>query len=134
MATIRRELLFRHPADHVWATIGDPGTVHEWFPGVVASTVDGSTRTITLASGVSLDEEIVTDDPILRRFHLGTIDVIDLGDDSCLVVYSTDAEPDVMALVIGGAGGAGLHELRRQFDAGERDVPSATHLTDGSAA
>ena len=114
MATIRRELLFRHPADHVWATIGDPGTVHEWFPGVVASTVDGSTRTITLASGVSLDEEIVTDDPILRRFqyritagflrgHLGTIDVIDLGDDSCLVVYSTDAEPDVMALVIGGA-------------------------------
>lgn len=145
MATIRRELRFHHPAERVWTTIGDPGTIHEWFPGITASTVDGSTRTITIGSGVSLAEEIVTNDPILRRFqyritggffrrHLGTVDVIDLGDGSCLVVYSTDAEPDVMALVIGGAAGAALHELRRQFDDGQRGAPAAGRLTDGSAA
>ena len=39
-------------------------------------------------------------------YHRGTIDVIDLGDESCLVVYSTDADPRTMALTIGsGTGG-----------------------------
>ena len=82
-------------------------------------------------AGVSLPERIVTNDPLQRRLqyrieagpvraHLATLDVIDLGDDTCLGVYSTDAEPDVMALVIGAACGNALEELRRQFDDGER--------------
>jgi hypothetical protein len=133
MATVRREIRIHAPAEEVWATIGDPGTIHEWFPGIVASTVEGTVRTITLGSGVPLPEDIITNDPILRRFqyriagglfrnHLGTVDVLDLGDGTCLTVYSTDAEPDVMALVIGGASGAALHELKRQIEAGERPV------------
>jgi hypothetical protein len=133
MATVRREIRIHAPAEEVWATIGDPGTIHEWFPGIVASTVEGTVRTITLGSGVPLPEDIITNDPILRRFqyrisgglfrnHLGTVDVLDLGDGTCLTVYSTDAEPDVMALVIGGATGAALHELKRQIEAGERPV------------
>jgi hypothetical protein len=144
MATVRRELRFRHPAEDVWATVGDPSTIHEWFPGIVACTVEDGVRTVTLASGVQLAEAIVTIDPILRRFqyrittplfreHLGTIDVIDLGDGTCLTVYGTDASPDVMALVLGGACGAALHELRDQFDRGERGAPT-DHLADGSAA
>lgn len=136
MATVRREIRIHAPAEEVWATIGDPGTIHEWFPGIVASTVEGTVRTITLGSGVPLPEDIITNDPILRRFqyrisgglfrnHLGTVDVLDLGDGTCLTVYSTDAEPDVMALVIGGASGAALHELKRQIEAGERTVEAA---------
>ncbi len=136
MATVRREIRIHAPAEEVWATIGDPGTIHEWFPGIVASTVEGTVRTITLGSGVPLPEDIITNDPILRRFqyriagglfrnHLGTVDVLDLGDGTCLTVYSTDAEPDVMALVIGGASGAALHELKRQIEAGERPVEAA---------
>lgn len=120
-----------HPADAVWAAITDAGALHEWFPGVVASTVDGRTRTVELRSGVPMVEEIVTNDPITRRFqyritggfvrsHLGTVDVLDLDDHTCMAVYSTDAEPDIMALVIGGATGEALHELKRQFDTGER--------------
>jgi hypothetical protein len=50
------------------------------------------------------------------RHHLGTIDVFDLGDDTCLVSYSTDAVPDVMALVIGGAAGAGLRAVKQRFE------------------
>jgi hypothetical protein len=130
MATVRRELRIRRPPDQVWAVLGDPGTIHEWFPGIVASTVEGDIRTVTLGSGLPLPERIVTNDPILRRFqyrvegglfrhHLGTIDVLDLDDGSSMVVYSTDAEPDVMALVIGGATGAALHELRRQLEAAD---------------
>ena len=44
--------------------------------------------------------------------HLGTVDVIDLGDGTCLGVYSTDALPDVMALVIGGATGDALENIK----------------------
>jgi carbon monoxide dehydrogenase subunit G len=131
MATIRREVRITAPAATVWDIVGDPGTIHQWFPGIVDSSVertdDGLIRTIVLGSGVPLPEEIVTIDPLLRRFqyrisgglfrhHLGTVDVIDLHDGTSLVVYSTDAEPDVMALVIGGAAGAALGELKRQIE------------------
>jgi hypothetical protein len=131
MATVRRELRIERTPDDVWAVVGDPGTIHEWFPGIDASTVEGDLRTVTLGSGLPLPERIVTNDPILRRFqyrvegglfrhHLGTVDVLDLGDGSSMVVYSTDAEPDVMALVIGGATGAALHELRRRLESADR--------------
>ncbi len=126
MATVRRELRLPHGADAVWQVVGDPGTIHEWFPGIVSSTVEetdeGVVRHVVLASGIPLVEHVVTNDPISRRFqyriaggafreHLGTIDVIDLGDGTCLAVYGTDATPDVMALVIGGASGAALEGL-----------------------
>ena len=48
------------------------------------------------------------------------IDVIDLGDETCLVVYSTEADPRAMALVIGGGTRGALAELKRQMEA---DLP-----------
>lgn len=131
MATIRRDVRFHHPADVVWAAVADTAALDTWFPGITACTQDGDVRTVTLGSGISLPERIVTDDPLQRRLqyrieagpvrdHLATLDVIDLGDGTCLGVYSTDAEPAVMALVIGAACGNALEELRRQFDDGER--------------
>ena len=128
MATVRRELRIPRPADQVWSVVGDASRVHEWFPGIEACTLGedehGPTRTVRTASGFELVERIVTNDPVLRRFqyritggafrdHLGTVDVIDLGDGSSLVVYGTDATPDVLALVIGGAAGAGLEQVAR---------------------
>ena len=135
MATVRRETRIRRSADDVWALAGDPARLHEWFPGMVSSTVDGSVRTITTETGIEMPEEIVTVDPILRRFqyritsrlvqqHLGVIDVFDLGDGSSLVAYSTDAEPDAMALIIGGATGGALAELRRQLEDGSPRHPT----------
>lgn len=128
MATVRREVRIARPADEVWAVVGDPAAIHHWFPGMEDASVDGSTRVITTSSGLPLPEEIVTLDHLQRRFqyrvtagflrhHLGTIDVHDLGDGTSLVVYATDAEPDTLALVIGGATGAALRELRRQLEA-----------------
>ena len=127
MGTIRREVRIGRSADEVWEVVGDPTTIHEWFPGIVESTVDGNQRTITTGTGIPMAEEIVTVDPLLRRFqyrvtaslfrqHLGTIDVIDLGDGTSLVVYSTDADPAVLALVMGGAAGNALLELRRRLE------------------
>ena len=116
-----------HPAAAVWEVVGDAGRIDEWFPGIVAcevATADDGTvvRTVTLGTGLRLEEHVVTDDPLLRRFqyriaggifreHLGTVDVIELDPDESLVVYSTDAEPAVMALVIGGASGQALANL-----------------------
>ena len=70
-----------------------------------------------------MPEEILVNDDVQRRFqyritapmfthHRGTIDVIDLGDDTCLVVYSTDADPRTMALIIGGGTAGALDELK----------------------
>lgn len=131
MSSIRRDVRFRHPATAVWAAVADVGDLASWFPGITAATYDGEVRDVTLRSGITLPERIVTLDPLQRRLqyrieagpvrsHLATLDVIDLGDGTCLAVYSTDAEPDVMALVVGAACGDALLELRRQFDDGER--------------
>ena len=127
MGTVRRQARILRPADDVWAVVGDPVTISQWFPGIVDAQVDGTTRVITTASGLPMPEEIVTNDPIQRRFqyrltagivrnHLGTIDVFDLGDGTSLVAYATDCEPDAMALIIGGATGNALHELKRRLE------------------
>jgi hypothetical protein len=117
-------------ADDVWAAIGDPARVHEWFVGIDSTTVDGDVRVITTGAGLPIPEQIVTHDPIQRRFqyritggmvreHLSTLDVLDLGDGTCLAVYSADADPSTMALVIAGAAGSALEHLRDQMEAQE---------------
>jgi Polyketide cyclase / dehydrase and lipid transport len=122
--SIRHEIRIARHADDVWAVAGDPVRLAEWFPGIVASVVDGTSRVITTAAGIPMPEEILVCDPVQRRFqyrvtaplfrfHRGTIDVIDLGDDTSLVVYSTDADPRAMALTIGGGAAGALDELRR---------------------
>jgi uncharacterized protein YndB with AHSA1/START domain len=126
--TVRREVRIGRPADEVWAIVGAPERIQEWFPGIVASTVDGRSRVITTGTGIPMPEEILTVDPILRRFqyritapmfreHLSTLDVVDLGDGTCLAVYGVDASPSVLALMIGGAAGNALENLRDQLEA-----------------
>ena len=123
LGTVRRQVRISRPATDVWAVVGDPSRICEWWPGIVACTVDGATRTVTMGSGLPMPEQIVTNDPLLRRFqyritapmfreHLSTLDVLDLGDGTCLVVYGVDADPSVMALIIGGAAGNALRHLR----------------------
>jgi uncharacterized protein YndB with AHSA1/START domain len=127
LGSIRHEIRIRRPADDVWRLVGDAARLHEWFPGIVASPVDGTSRVITTGTGLPMPEEILVVDRVQRRFqyrvtapafrhHRGTIDVIDLADQTCLVVYSTEADPRAMALVIGGATAGALDELRRLME------------------
>ena len=126
-ASVRRHVRINRPADDVWALVGDPGRIAEWFPGIVSAEVDGSTRVVTTGSGIPMPEEIVTNDPLQRRFqyrivapivreHLSTLDVLDLGDGTSLVMYAADAEPAPMALVIAGAAGNALDHLRQLLE------------------
>ena len=127
LGSVRHEVRIHRSAAEVWALVGDPARLHEWFPGIVACTVDGTSRVITTGTGLPMPEEILVHDDVQRRFqyritapivrhHRGTIDVIDLDDGSCLVVYATDADPRTMALTIGGGTAGALDELRRLFD------------------
>ena len=121
--SVRNELRIARSAEELWAIVGDPARLAEWFPGVSSCTVEGDDRVVTTDAGLSMPERLLTVDRLQRRFqyritaplfreHLSTIDVHDLGDGTSLVVYSVDAEPSVMALVIGGAAGAALDRLR----------------------
>lgn len=127
IGSIRHEIRISRPADEVWELAGAAARLHEWFPGIVDCSVDGTTRLITTGSGIPMPEEILVRDATQRRFqyritaplfvhHRGTIDVIDLGDGTSLVVYSTEADPRTMALIIGGATRGALHELKRQME------------------
>jgi carbon monoxide dehydrogenase subunit G len=127
--SVRRHVEIATSADAVWAIVGRPELVHLWFPGMATCTVEGDQRIITLRTGIPLVEQILTNDPIQRRFqytlvgglfkeHLGSVDVIELGPDRALVTYQSDLRPAAMALVLGGATEAALRELRRQLEAG----------------
>ena len=127
LGSIRHHIRIERPAETVWALAGDPTRLHDWFPGIASCEVDGSTRTIVLDSGLPMPEEILVRDNVQRRFQYritasvftydrGGIDVIDLGDETCLVVYTTDCDPRAMALTIGSATAGALDELRRLME------------------
>jgi len=135
LGSVRHAVRIHRPADEVWHLAGDPARLHEWFPGITSCTVEGTTRTVTTGTGLALREEILVHDPVQRRFqyritapvvreHRGTLDVIDLGDGTSLVVYATDADPRTMALTIGGGTGGALEELRRRLEDGSTDAPA----------
>ncbi len=120
--SIRHAVRLSCPPDLVWNVVGAPERLPEWWLGIESCVVEGMTRTITARSGLPMPEKLLTIDNNLRRFqyridvpmfteHLSTIDVHDLEDGTCLVVYSVDAEPAVLALVIGGAARAALNYL-----------------------
>lgn len=131
--SIRHAIRIARPAADVWALAGDPTKLHTWFPGIVECAVEGNQRTIVTATGIPMPEEILVCDDGQRRFqyrittpifkhHRGTIDVIDLGDETCMVVYSTEADPRTMAMVIGGGAAAACRELKRQMESEQEKV------------
>jgi hypothetical protein len=127
MATVRHHVVVDVPADAAWRLLGDPSRVAEWFPGITSCTIDGTMRTVTLGSGIEMPEQIVTVDELQRRFqyslqvalvrsHLSTIDVLEVDDERCCCVYGVDADPAVMALLIGGNAGDGLVRAKAMLE------------------
>ncbi len=125
MATLRSDITIDRPADEVWAVVSDAGRISEWMPAVLTSMANGNVRSCELAGGVPLEEEIVTNDPGLRRFqyrivgggvpaetHLGTVDVLALDDGRSLVVYGTEITPDDLAGTMGPALEDGVRGLK----------------------
>lgn len=127
--SVRRQVRIARPPDEVWTLVGDPARITEWWPGIVGASVQGATRVITTASGITMPETILTADRLQRRFqyridapimreHLSTLDVLDDGEGGSIVVYAADADPATMALIIGGAAGAALEKVRCLLEEG----------------
>lgn len=129
MASLRHERRVAASADDLWRVVTRPDSLPLWFPGVQSCEVEGRRRLVRLVSGIEMPEEILTNDRLQRRFayritapvyrsHLGTIDVIELGERDTLCVYSTTAEPDVLALIVAGASVGALDGLARLVGGG----------------
>lgn len=127
MGSIRRTQHIECTPDKAWELIGDPARLHEWFP-ITSCRVEGNKRWITQANGVTMEEDIITVDNALMRFqysivnnpmiteHMGTVDVFDDGHGHCIAMYSTNAKPHPLALVIGGAAGEGLAKAKKMLE------------------
>ena len=127
MSSVRRHGFIECDADTVWRFISQMDNLHEWFP-VVSTKVEGSKRWIQLANGITFEEDILLVDHDLRRYqysivpnaiiksHLATVDVIPDGDSRCVIVYSTDMDPEVLSLPIAGAAGEGIARLAKRFE------------------
>ena len=113
------------------------------FVRLVERLLRGCLLRVRLVQPTSTGEQILVCDHVQRRFqyrittpifthHRGTIDVIDLEDGTCLVVYSTEADPRTMALVIGGGTAGALDELKRQMEQPGRSTPGH-ETTEGAA-
>lgn len=130
MATIRHHVTVDRSPDDVWKVVSDAGAISTWFPGMESSSLssDGATRTVVMGGGMELQEDVVTNDDGLRRFqyritggampvdyHLGTIDVLPVGDVS-LVVYSAEIVPDEIAPLLSPALEGGLAGLKAHVE------------------
>lgn len=129
VGTVRHHVVVEVPSERAWALLGDPARLAEWFPGITGCVVEGTTRTVTLATGFELPEELVTVDDLQRRLqyalrlpilrhHLSTIDVMAIDEGRCCCVYGVDADPAVMALVIGGTAQGGLARAKALLEEG----------------
>ncbi len=121
---VHRELVIEASPDAVWAVVGAPERQAEWFPGMVSSEVEGTTRTIVTAAGGFLLEELLIVDhdrrvleyritgPFHLDHHLGRITVAPAGEDppdgASLVTYEQELEPKALVAVLDAAIGDAL--------------------------
>lgn len=130
MASLRSTVRIARPADEVWNAVSDAAGISRWFPGIEHATAADGTRSCTLAGSHELHEDVVNVDGELRRFqykitdgmpveyHLGTVDVLEDGPDSTLVVYSTEITPDDLAGLMGPSIEGGVLGLKAHLESG----------------
>lgn len=127
------------PVDEVWAVLGDLTATRDWLPGVVAASLDGSTRVCAMADGSTVAEQISdrSDERRSYRFrHLrtplpvrelhGSFTVSAGPSDGATVTLDTTFEPldgaaeAELTAMIEGAFGQSLASLRRWIEVRER--------------
>lgn len=112
MATVHKQFKIDAPADQVWAKMSDLSGVHFLFGMLENATLDGDTRTCTIAEGGELKELMVSVDPELKRlvysivespfgfsFHSASWQAIPDGEGTIFEWY-TDVKPDAAASML----------------------------------
>lgn len=137
MAKIKMETKLAASADMIWKTIGGFNALPAWHPAVEKSEsngeIKGSIRTLRLVGGGTVIERLehisnvervyrysIVDSPLPVANYAAEIRVIDNGDGTSKVEWSSDFEPvnipeNEAARTIQGIYQAGLDNLKKMF-------------------
>lgn len=131
MATICKEATIGRNAAAVWDAIRDVGAIHRRLvPGfVVDCRLEGDSRYITFANGMTMREVIVSVDDQTRRHawsargeplthHNASIQVFADGNERCRVVWIADLMPNEVADTVGEMISQGLAAMKRTLEQG----------------
>lgn len=129
MASIRREITIQVPAERLWDALRDVGALHtRLVPGFVTDCLlDGQSRIVTFANGMTANELIVTIDDAARRVvwsatggrlthHNASAQVHAAGTSVCRVEWIADLLPDELAPAIAGMIEQGLADMKRNAE------------------
>jgi hypothetical protein len=138
MATIQKEFTVNAPVAHVWAALRDIGAVHfrlaQQF--VTDTRVEGDSRLVTFANGVTVRERIVTLDDELRRLAYAVVEwrathynasfqVFPDGDTRSRIVWIADLLPNDLGDLVGGLMEQGVGAMKQTLEA-TAPSPAAT--------
>ena len=130
MASIHEEIQVQRPPDLVWDAIRDVGAIHRRLvPGfVVDCRLEGDSRYVTFANGMTIREIIVDVDDQTRRHswsargapfthHNASIQVFAEGADSCRLVWIADILPHEIAGAVAEMIRQGLNTMKATLEA-----------------
>jgi len=129
MATIQREIGIEREQADVWDAIRDVGAIHRRLvPGfVVDCKLEGDSRVVTFANGMSIRELIVDiDDKTCRHawsarggpltHHNASLQVFSDGPDKCRVVWIADLLPNEVAATVDEMIQHGLSAMKKTLE------------------
>ena len=129
MATIQREIGIEREQMHVWDAIRDVGAIHRRLvPGfVVDCKLEGDSRVVTFANGMTIRELIVDiDDRTYRHawsargepltHHNASLQVFSDGPEKCRVVWIADLLPNEVAATVDEMIQHGLSAMKKTLE------------------
>jgi hypothetical protein len=131
MASIHHEVAVDVSVDAAWAALRLVGEAHKLFEPVLSrSSIDGDTRTVRFANGMSLNERILDVDENRHRvaytvldgpgmsYHHPSMQVVAAGPSQCTFVWITDFLPADLRDQLTPLIQEGSQALKRNLEAG----------------
>lgn len=128
MATIKRQIMLNRHADEVWKELADFSAATRLFDGLVTGCeTRGDRRSLTLANGLKINQQLVTLDEADRRLvytvlngffthHIASMQILPKGK-GCILVWICDFLPNEVAGRIAPLVDAGCEAVQRSFEA-----------------
>lgn len=129
-ASIRKEIVIDAPPEDAWAAIRDVGAIHTRLAQkfVLDTQLEGDSRLVTFANGVSVRERIVDIDDRARRLaysvtewrathHNASMQVFPDGGTRCRLVWIADLLPDNLTELVDGLMDQGCAAMKRTLEA-----------------
>ena len=107
MASIHHQITLQVGAAQAWNALRSVGDAHKLFaPVLVEGRLEGDTRTVTFATGMTVHERMLDVDDMRRRvaytvldgpgmaYHHASMQILDAGQSQCEFVWITDFLPE----------------------------------------